>query len=76
MLTPDQTPENSPPRKATLYCPDCGHESLINGDWTVRVHDDCADYECPDCGMTIISRPSPDLVIDPRDEAPCDCLAI
>lgn len=76
MLTPAQTLENSPPRKTTLYCPECGHESLINGDWRVRVHGDCADYDCPECGMTITSRPIPDLLMVISDGRSYDCLTI
>ena len=76
MLTSNQTPDDSPPRKATLYCPECGHESLINGDWRVHVHGDCADYDCPECGMTITSRPSPEPLMDINDRTPSDCLTI
>ena len=47
----------SPPPKATLHCPSCGHESAIDGDWTVREEDDRVAYECPDCGSTITTRP-------------------
>lgn len=50
-------PDDSPPPKATLYCPSCGHESTTDGDWIVRVRDASVDYECPDCGTTITSRP-------------------
>lgn len=56
----NQIPNDSPSRKATLYCVTCGHESPTDGDWTVRIQGDSVDYECPDCGMTITSRPRPD----------------
>jgi predicted RNA-binding Zn-ribbon protein involved in translation (DUF1610 family) len=42
--------------KATLYCPDCGHESHINGDWVIDVLADSTTYECPECGTEIDSR--------------------
>jgi predicted RNA-binding Zn-ribbon protein involved in translation (DUF1610 family) len=50
--------EHKPTGKTTLYCPECGHKSTINGDWTVRVLVDSTTYECPDCGTTIDSRPT------------------
>ena len=57
MTSSGPPPESSLPRKPTLYCFSCGHESLIDGDWIVREHDACVDYECPECGTTITSRP-------------------
>ncbi|PSQ66962.1 MAG: hypothetical protein BRD24_01830 [Halobacteriales archaeon SW_9_67_24] len=55
-------PDDATPRKATLYCPDCGHESAIDGDWRVEhttVDDrDRAVYSCPVCGTVITRRPA------------------
>lgn len=45
-------------RKSVLYCPDCGHESPILGDWVVRELGDATMYACPDCGTVIASRPA------------------
>jgi predicted RNA-binding Zn-ribbon protein involved in translation (DUF1610 family) len=50
------TPEPQPPDKATLYCPECGHESRINGDWLIHVLANSLTYECPRCGAVIDSR--------------------
>lgn len=50
------TTERQPPDKATLHCPECGHESRINGDWTIHVLADSLTYECPECGTVIDSR--------------------
>ncbi len=48
-------------RKSVLFCPDCGHESLVGGDW---IADD--DYVtrtrhvcCPECETTVTDRPLP-----------------
>jgi predicted RNA-binding Zn-ribbon protein involved in translation (DUF1610 family) len=49
-------PERQPPDKATLYCPDCDHESRINGDWIIQILAESLLYECPDCGAVIDSR--------------------
>ena len=58
-MTPSvDLPARSPPPKATLHCPSCGHESAVDGDWTVRDEGDRDAYECPDCGSTITTRPS------------------
>lgn len=56
----NRTPDQKPPRKATLYCFNCDHESLIKGDWTVRANGDRVDYECPECETTITTRRRPD----------------
>jgi len=50
------TSEAASRSKAVLFCPECGHESRIDGDWTV--HEDGARevYECPDCGATVSDR--------------------
>lgn len=35
--------------KTTLFCPDCDHQSQVDGDWHV-VETTCAvRYLCPDC---------------------------
>ena len=49
--------ERELPHKATLYCPSCKHASRINGDWVIEIHPQYLDYECPECGDTIASRP-------------------
>jgi predicted RNA-binding Zn-ribbon protein involved in translation (DUF1610 family) len=55
-------PASGPRRKSTLYCPDCGHESTIDGDWrvdhTVVDDRDRAVYSCPECGAVIARRPA------------------
>jgi predicted RNA-binding Zn-ribbon protein involved in translation (DUF1610 family) len=50
------TTERQPINKAMLYCPDCGHESRINGDWIIDVRADSLTYECPNCEAVIDSR--------------------
>ena len=49
---------DSPPhdRKATLFCPDCGHASPIDGDWTVRTAGGRRRIRCPDCQRVIDRR--------------------
>jgi predicted RNA-binding Zn-ribbon protein involved in translation (DUF1610 family) len=42
--------------KAVLFCPDCGHESSVAGDWNVRNVTDSRVYECPRCGTTVTNR--------------------
>lgn len=59
-------------RKAVLFCPDCGHRSLVNGDWIVEDDTDeqVRDVVCPDCSEHLTSRPlSP---ADPGGRAPTD----
>jgi predicted RNA-binding Zn-ribbon protein involved in translation (DUF1610 family) len=73
-LTPSQPVEKSSARKTALHCPNCGHESRIDGDWNVRVHGNCADYDCPVCDTTITSRPGPGRQADRRDGNRCYCV--
>jgi predicted RNA-binding Zn-ribbon protein involved in translation (DUF1610 family) len=58
--------------KAVLFCPDCGHDSPVDGDWIVRTRgegdDERAVYACPDCGTVIQTRPQFDGRTEP---APC-----
>jgi len=52
-------PDGPPRQKAVLFCPRCGHESALPGDW--RVTEDGAEvaYACPDCGETVVEQPRP-----------------
>jgi predicted RNA-binding Zn-ribbon protein involved in translation (DUF1610 family) len=56
MAPSTSAPERQPPDKATLYCPECSHESRINGDWIIHVLDESLIYECPNCETVIDSR--------------------
>jgi endogenous inhibitor of DNA gyrase (YacG/DUF329 family) len=53
--------ERSPPPKATLHCPECGHTSHVDGDWAVQDRAGVRTRTCPDCGTTIDTRPSRDV---------------
>lgn len=52
---------DDPPPKATLWCPECGHESAADGDW--QAHEHCSGGSerrtlvCPDCGTAVVSQP-------------------
>jgi DNA-directed RNA polymerase subunit RPC12/RpoP len=57
------SPDRDPPPKATLFCPDCGHEAPATGDWVVRndpgsdrASDGDAVVSCPDCEAEIAIR--------------------
>lgn len=63
MVSSNNLSERQPSHKATLHCPNCGHESRINGDWIIQIHSTYLDYECPECGYTIASRPDRKNVI-------------
>lgn len=38
--------------KSVLFCPSCGHESPLNGDWILENDDDGACL-CPECRTPI-----------------------
>lgn len=58
MTVSSSTAERQPADKATLFCPECGHDSCINGDWIIHVLAESLSYECPHCETTIDSRRS------------------
>lgn len=43
----------APVAKSTLFCPDCGHRSRVDGDWTVVETGRRVRYVCPECGRGI-----------------------
>jgi hypothetical protein len=49
-------------RKATLFCPECGHENPVDGDWDYRRRTARAieTVRCPTCRTQICERPLPD----------------
>lgn len=53
----------SPPsrRKAVLFCPECGHEDPVDGDWVERDDYDerVRELACPKCTTVVTGRPLP-----------------
>jgi len=47
-------------QKASLFCPSCGHESPVGGDWELEETEDGQAYRCPWCHTVISSRPTSD----------------
>jgi DNA-directed RNA polymerase subunit RPC12/RpoP len=53
-------PDSGAPPKTALYCPDCGHDSPIGGDWRIERGENDSErtvYRCPDCSVVIANRP-------------------
>jgi predicted RNA-binding Zn-ribbon protein involved in translation (DUF1610 family) len=50
--------DEPPRRKATLFCPSCGHESPVEGDWRLENCADRTTYVCPACDTAITERPA------------------
>ncbi|MHB9286623.1 hypothetical protein ACKVMT_06240 [Halobacteriales archaeon Cl-PHB] len=53
------TPATQPLRehlKAVLSCPECGHESPVDGDWVHRNHHDGVRVCCPSCDAHLTTR--------------------
>lgn len=52
--------ENRPPdgqlRKATLYCPVCGHQSPTDGNWDVETVESQQEFHCPECDQVVAVR--------------------
>ena len=54
---PQSTPETpSTPRKATLFCPRCGHHGHVPGDWTPIGAGRDERYACPECSAVVGRR--------------------
>jgi len=43
-------------RKTVLFCPDCGHESPVTGDWETVTAGDERLLVCVDCGWVVDRR--------------------
>jgi hypothetical protein len=50
------TSEANSRRKTALFCPSCGHESDVVGDWAVHTVYGREIYDCPVCETTITKR--------------------
>ena len=46
------------PRKSTLFCPTCDHQSPVGGDWTVVETSRYRRIRCPDCGTEVVNQPT------------------
>ena len=57
MRPPPEGQQLRPDRKSVLFCPACGHESLVNGDWFIDEKSYEVRWKCPECRTTINSRP-------------------
>jgi len=46
-------------RKSVLHCGNCGHDSLVDGDWVLHERRGSRSvwYQCPDCGHAVSVRP-------------------
>ena len=63
-MTPAHRASARPPdRKAVLFCPGCGHEAPLDGDWSYDDRegdggdDHRSDVTCPECGRLVVSQP-------------------
>lgn len=56
-MSPSRRTGGSVRRKATLFCPACGHESPVDGDWEVHTTEELIATDCPACGTRIDECP-------------------
>ena len=57
--TADAADSDPPPgtrSKTSLFCPDCGHESPVTGDWTIEATEPNFALRCPDCDALVQQR--------------------
>ncbi|NHN41697.1 hypothetical protein G9C85_08630 [Halorubellus sp. JP-L1] len=52
----DDPPPATPP-KATLFCPDCGRDAPVEGDWEQRQRPYGVAVHCPRCDARLTLRP-------------------
>ncbi|WP_254271374.1 phage terminase large subunit family protein [Haloarcula marina] len=50
----ERCPQNRP--KGVLFCPTCGHESPVGGDWHVDWRGDTRSLTCPECRTLVSDR--------------------
>jgi endogenous inhibitor of DNA gyrase (YacG/DUF329 family) len=50
----DHAPESR--QKGVLFCPTCGYESVVGGDWLVDSDGETATSRCPDCRTVVADR--------------------
>ena len=44
-------------RKAVFFCPDCGREERVDGDWITRSNSSGYEYVCSDCQTVVVTQP-------------------
>ncbi|WP_066413149.1 hypothetical protein [Halorubrum aethiopicum] len=66
MSTHHTSTDDADPRpKAVLFCPDCGHESGLPGDWIVDEGPGRTTHTCPACDATVEERRRPEPLLAP-----------
>ena len=50
------TPPPDSRLKTMLFCPSCGHESPVDGNWEIEQTDEGQTYSCPWCHTVISTR--------------------
>ncbi|WP_255149193.1 phage terminase large subunit family protein [Halorarius halobius] len=50
-----ESPSRPARPKGTLFCPTCGHESGLDGDWIAV---EGGTLVCPDCGAVVVAQPT------------------
>lgn len=59
-MPPHPHTDHARARKARLICQECGHESPVEGDWTVDERHEGRRrdvYQCPECAAVVTVRP-------------------
>jgi len=56
MATEGRRSDGGVPPKLRLFCPNCGHENPLDGDWRVIERSAGVTYECPVCETAIADR--------------------
>lgn len=54
----DRPPSRASRDKCVLFCPTCGHEAHVDGDWSVSPTANGDIYRCPACDETVTVRPA------------------
>lgn len=59
--------------KSVLFCPECGHESPIDGDWISVDVGASRHIDCPECQTTVTVRPTgrPSAVLSSGTQCGC-----
>jgi predicted RNA-binding Zn-ribbon protein involved in translation (DUF1610 family) len=55
------TRNGAPRQKTVLFCPRCGYESVLPGDWRIEEANAGTAYTCPECDATVVEQPEAPL---------------
>lgn len=57
LLGDDTSVSDTMDRKAMFFCPDCGRDEPVDGDWVLHQGTGENEYICPECRAVVLTQP-------------------